>query len=263
MTAARLTPSRAVGVLAPAMRARTPVHAVASPSIRGCRHQIRSRCSSAAVNASDTSSDTSSGATPTLAERKKLLVRLCAGTDRGKRVTPDTAAAIEEQVRAIEALNRTADPAIAEGISGRWSLLYTGATQEDAAKRAELEGALGSALTEVTGSSGNVAARSAEGGASSGSKPLGRTISTFSGAVENKGNFQDIDAEAGTVENRAELEIFGTPLEVKITVGAGSPEHTSKLRDSLQAYPAVEACSLTRFCIAFKGALQCQPSNDV
>ena len=75
---------------------------------------------------------------------------------------------------------------------------------EDAAKRAELEGAVGSTLTEVTGSSGNVALATyfqsgdaeaaaareeAEAGAG-GKKPLGRSISLLSGAVENKGNFQ-------------------------------------------------------------------------
>ena len=48
-------------------------------------------------------------------------------------------------------------------------------------------------------------------------KPMGRTISTFSGnAVDNKGNFQDIDAFKGEVFNRAELALFGVPLEVKI-----------------------------------------------
>ena len=156
-------------------------------------------------------------------ERKGALIRLCANSDRGKSATPEAAAAIETLVRSLEAVNPTRDPAVAPGITGKWSLLYTGASAEDAAKRAELEGALGSTLTEVTGSSGNVAlATYVQSGdaeaatARDGGKPLGRAIGTLSGAVENKGNFQDIDADAGTVENRAELEVFGFPLEVRI-----------------------------------------------
>ena len=92
--------------------------------------------------------------------------------------------------------------------------------------RVELEGALGSTLTEVTGSSGNVALatylqsgdadRAKAAANANGSAPLGRTIGTLKGAIENKGNFQDIDAATRTVVNRAELEVFGTPVEVRI-----------------------------------------------
>ena len=88
-------------------------------------------------------------------------------------------------MRSLEAVNPTRDPAVAPGITGKWSLLYTGASAEDAAKRAELEGALGSTLTEVTGSSGNVALATyfqsgdAEAAtARDGGKPLGRAIGT-------------------------------------------------------------------------------------
>ena len=57
-----------------------------------------------------------------MAERKKLLIKLCAGTDRGKSVTPETAVAIEEQVREIEAQNTIKDTAVAPGLTGRvWS----------------------------------------------------------------------------------------------------------------------------------------------
>ena len=185
--------------------------------IRGCRHRrsLQLRASSSSSDDDDLS----------LEERKKLLIRLCAGTDRGKSVTPETARAIETQVRALEACNAIKDPAVAPGITGKWSLLYTGATPEDAARRAELEGAVGSTLTEVTGSSGNAAlatyfqsgdAEAAAEAAAREAKPLGRSISLLSGVVENKGNFQDIDADSGTVENRAELEVFGKPLEVRI-----------------------------------------------
>ena len=34
--------------------------------------------------------------------------------------------------------------------------------------------------------------------------------------------FRDIDAAAGTVENRAELELFGVPLEVRMGATAGA-----------------------------------------
>jgi len=159
-------------------------------------------------------------------ECKKLLVRLCANTDRGKSADEDTAGLIEACVRSLEAVNPTRDPAIAPGLSGKWSLVFTGASAADAARRAELEGALGSTLTEVTGSSGNVALatylqsgdadRAKAAANANGSAPLGRTIGTLKGAIENKGNFQDIDAATRAVVNRAELEVFGTPVEVRI-----------------------------------------------
>ena len=170
-----------------------------------------------------------------LDERKQLLIRLCANTDRGKNASPETAAAIEAQVRALEAANATRDPATSAKISGKWALIYPGASAASAASRAAKEGVIGSALTEVTGSSGNVAsvesdastgnaglARFLQGGAASspggGEKPLGRTIGTANakGVVENLGNFQDIDLANGLVCNRAELRIFGKPVEITI-----------------------------------------------
>ena len=179
-----------------------------------------------AVVLASTSTKATDASEMTVPERKQRLVQLCAKTDRGKSATPEVAAEIESIVASLESINPTMDPATNKDlITGKWSLLYTGASAEDAAKRAELEGAIGSALTEVSGSSGNVAvdtaagssdaAASSDGGSSM--KPMGRTISTFSGnAVDNKGNFQDIDAFKGEVFNRAELALFGVPLEVKI-----------------------------------------------
>ena len=203
----------------------------------GCRRGIPSSSSSQTTNETER--------LLTLAERKQLLIRLCANTDRGKSASVETAAAIEAQVRAIEELNATSDPAVSPKISGRWSLIYTGASADAAARRAEKEGTIGSAITEVTGSSGNVArgaskdksgtvsygtstgnARLAsylEGGDGIGGdedvkKPLGRTIGTLNkkGVLENLGNFQDIYLDEGMVENRAELKLLGFPLEVKI-----------------------------------------------
>ena len=66
----------------------------------------------------------------TLAERKKLLIKLCAGTDRGKSVTPETAVAIEEQVRAIEAQNTIKDTAVAPGLTGRAYLVVQSTTHQ-------------------------------------------------------------------------------------------------------------------------------------
>ena len=216
-------------------RVRAPSRLIArTPSATG-RHRRR-----VVVRGSSTKAD-DAGAPATVEQRKRRLVQLCARTDRGKSATPEVAAEIESIVAALEAVNPTKDPAVnRELITGKWSLLYTGASAEDAAKRAELEGAIGSALTEVSGSSGNVAKKrnddddddgsSSEGGGGGGgrggwsenekggdAKPMGRTISTFSGdAVDNRGNFQDIDAFKGEVLNRAELTIFGVPLQVEI-----------------------------------------------
>ena len=199
------------------------------------------------------------GTPTTVEQRKRRLVQLCARTDRGKSASPEVAAEIESIVAALEAVNPTKDPAVnKELITGKWSLLYTGASAEDAAKRAELEGAIGSALTEVSGSSGNVAKKRTtttttkttdppprgrrrrrrrrighEEEKGGDAKPMGRTISTFSGdAVDNGGNFQDIDAFKGEVLNRAELAIFRVPLEVEIVASCepADPRATTESR---------------------------------
>lgn len=203
-----------------------------------------------AVVLASTSTKATDASEMTVPERKQRLVQLCAKTDRGKSATPEVAAEIESIVASLESINPTKDPATnKELITGKWSLLYTGASAEDAAKRAELEGAIGSALTEVSGSSGNVAvdtaagssdaAASSDGGSSM--KPMGRTISTFSGsAVDNKGNFQDIDAFKGEVFNRAELALFGVPLEVKIVASC------------VPVDPSVTGGQSVRLAIAFR-----------
>ena len=203
-----------------------------------------------AVVLASTSTKATDASEMTVPERKQRLVQLCAKTDRGKSATPEVAAEIESIVASLEAINPTKDPATNKTlITCKWSLLYTGASAEDAAKRAELEGAIGSALTEVSGSSGNVAVDTAAGssdaaassdGASS-MKPMGRTISTFSGnAVDNKGNFQDIDAFKGEVFNRAELALFGVPLEVKIVASC------------VPVDPSVTGVESVRLAVAFR-----------
>ena len=215
-----------------------------------CSSRSKARCRRGIQHASSSSSHTTNETTTervlTLAERKQLLIRLCANTDRGKSASVETAAAIEAQVRAIEELNATTDPAVSPKISGQWSLIYTGASADAAARRAEKEGTIGSAITEVTGSSGNVAGRGAskdksgtvtarstgnarlasylQGGDGVGGddedvkKPLGRTIGTLNkrGVLENLGNYQDIYLDEGMVENRAELKLLGVPVEIKI-----------------------------------------------
>ena len=117
-----------------------------------------------AVVLASTSTKATDASEMTVPERKQRLVQLCAKTDRGKSATPEVAAEIESIVASLEAINPTKDPATNKTlITGKWSLLYTGASAEDAAKRAELEGAIGSALTEMSGSSGNVAVDTAAG----------------------------------------------------------------------------------------------------
>jgi hypothetical protein len=62
-------------------------------------------------------------------------------------------------MEAVEALNPTASPANSQLLGGKWSLLYTGASLEDAAKRRAKEGVIGSAVTELTGSAAGDAAK--------------------------------------------------------------------------------------------------------
>ena len=220
----------------------------ATSSRRGCLRGVFSHASSS----SDTSQTEGS---LTLSERKQLLIRLCANTDRGKNASVETAAAIETQVTALEALNETNDPAVSQKISGKWALIYTGASADDAAKRAQMEGVIGSTLTEATGSSGNVASTDGVKPRSTGNAqlatylqggnvtkeegaekmPLGRTIGTLDkkGLVENLGNFQDIYLERNAVENTAELKLLGVPLKVKIEascVPVDVPSTSEKVR---------------------------------
>lgn len=71
-------------------------------------------------------------------------------------------AGIVEAVRALEALNPTTDPAASALVSGTWSLLFTGAADEaTAAERRRREGAVGSAVTELTGAAGAASTASA------------------------------------------------------------------------------------------------------
>jgi len=154
-------------------------------------------------------------------ELKRELLKLCANTDRGKSADDTTSKQVLKLIEELEQLNPTPDPASSSLVSGKWSLLYTGSTPEDSEERARREGAVGSLVTEVTGAaSPSPSAESAPllpGGDPSKPKPLGRTITTSSGSfIENKGNFQDIDAEGGKVQNRAELSVFGTPCSLRI-----------------------------------------------
>jgi hypothetical protein len=155
-------------------------------------------------------------------EAKRRLRQLVASTKQGKGASDVEREEIFAAMEAIEALNPTAAPADSELLGGKWSLLYTGASAEDAARRRQKEGAIGSAVTELTGAS------DAPGGDPRGlgqvlgeddnaALPLGRRLTTLAGsAVENKGNFQDIDVLNGLVENRAEFRLLGLPASVRI-----------------------------------------------
>lgn len=113
-------------------------------------------------------------------------------------------------MRELEAVTPTPAPARdAARLSGTWALLYTGASVDAVEKRRKAEGVVGSAVTELTGASQAPPGEERQ-------KPLGRTITTLSGVVSNTRNFQEIDAFAGVVVNRAELDLLGVAVEVQI-----------------------------------------------
>lgn len=151
-------------------------------------------------------------------DAKRRLRQLVASTKQGKDASDAERMEIFKAMEAIESLNPTAEPADSDLLAGNWSLLYTGASAEDSAKRRAKEGAIGSAVTELTGASdaprglGQVLGEDDDA-----PLPLGRRLTTLAGsAVENKGNFQDIDVVNGRVENRAEFALFGMPAAVRI-----------------------------------------------
>mmetsp|Transcript_30622 Transcript_30622/g.57675 ORF Transcript_30622/g.57675 Transcript_30622/m.57675 type:complete len:201 (+) Transcript_30622:123-725(+) len=118
-------------------------------------------------------------------------------------------------IEQLEEMNTMRDPAASPLISGRWSLLYTGsATAEAAQDRKQKEGLIGSTVTDLTGSSGS--SPLLPGGDPTRRKPLGRQVTTQSGFVNNRGNFQNIMAEEGRVENIAEFDVLGAACEIKI-----------------------------------------------
>jgi hypothetical protein len=58
--------------------------------------------------------------------------------------------------------------------------------------------------------------------------PLGRTLTTQTGAVNNRGNTQIIEADEGRVQNIADLDVLGVPCQVRarcrrVTSGTASP----------------------------------------
>mmetsp|Transcript_111 Transcript_111/g.256 ORF Transcript_111/g.256 Transcript_111/m.256 type:complete len:271 (-) Transcript_111:203-1015(-) len=147
--------------------------------------------------------------------QKQKLLKLVSGTNRGKDAQPEQVAEIIRAVEELEALNSIVNPALSPLVSGKWSLLYTGSASLEAAKeRAEKEGVIGSTVTEMTGSSSNSAPLLPGGDPTK--APLGRRVTTQNGFINNKGNFQDIMADDGKVENRAEFDIFGAACELKI-----------------------------------------------
>ncbi|KAK3262196.1 hypothetical protein CYMTET_28935 [Cymbomonas tetramitiformis] len=180
--------------------------------------------------------------TSELGEQKKKVLRLVGRTDRGKSLSTSQSADILQQLEILEAMNPTADPAASELISGKWSLLYTGPTTAEAsAERARKEGVIGSMVTEVTGSSSAIDESTDD---QEKQVPLGRRISLLSGVVNNKGNFQDIWADEGAVENRAEFDIFGTPSQLVIKGRCWRPEDSELTGDTVRLNVAFEAVVL-------------------
>ena len=153
-------------------------------------------------------------------DAKTRLKQLVARTKQGKGASDSEREAIFKAMEAVEALNPTPAPAESTLLEGKWSLLYTGASVEDAAKRRAKEGVIGSAVTEITGASDTAAPRGLGqvlGEDDQAALPLGRRLTTLAaGAVENKGNFQDIDVARGLVENRAEFKVLGLAATVRI-----------------------------------------------
>lgn len=156
-----------------------------------------------------------------LEEAKQRVRKLVARTKQGKEASDAEREDIFKALEALERLNPTTSPASSDLLGGKWSLLYTGASVEDAAQRRVKEGVIGSAVTELTGAS-EAATRprglgQVLGEGDEAELPLGRRLTTLAGnVIENKGNFQDIDVANGLVENRAEFALWGLPATVRI-----------------------------------------------
>ena len=199
------------------MRAATTARARANGSSRrgGASTSRRSRGKTARRSASERES-------VDVRDIKRRLRAACARAS-GRASTRDAREDALELVRALESVNggATVD---ASRVSGRWSLLATLATSEDARARREKEGAIGAALTDASGSAG----RTVDGE----EEERARSI------VTPKGNFQDIDLDARTAANRAEFELFGRPLSVTLDAECGfndSVAHPTRLNVRFRA----------------------------
>jgi hypothetical protein len=143
---------------------------------------------------------------------KKKLLKLVGEAKRGSEDKSSGNLAVIEAIELLERLNPCDCPVESPLLSGKWSLLYTGAADASSSDRRRKEGPVGSAVTEISGASNP--AEPTDGG---GGMPLGRRLTTLAGQlVRNRGNFQDIDAAAGRVTNRAALELLGVPVELRI-----------------------------------------------
>jgi hypothetical protein len=161
---------------------------------------------------------------------KAALIRLCATTDGGKRATSSEREDLERLVGELAEIGAREGVNLAR-VNGKWSLLATLASAEDAKTRKNKEGAIGSALTEISGSSGRVIDDSTASMAS--------TSSSIPKLIASKGNYQDIDIDAGVAENRAEFAVFGkVPLAVRLKASCAiSPDGSARLD---VAFDAVE-----------------------
>ena len=159
----------------------------------------------------------------------------------GRQPQPDDNTAVIAAVEELERLNPCPCPVESPLLSGKWSLLYTGAADTAIIlDRRSKEGLIGATVTEVSGASDTIGAPAGAGG-----EPLGRRITTLAGRlVRNRGNYQDIEAEAGRVVNRAALELVGVPLELRIegrcrrdAVDAADPaRRAARLRVSFERF---------------------------
>mmetsp|Transcript_160041 Transcript_160041/g.282176 ORF Transcript_160041/g.282176 Transcript_160041/m.282176 type:complete len:443 (+) Transcript_160041:78-1406(+) len=150
-------------------------------------------------------------------EAKKELLSFVTGTEGGKKATEDELLAVASLMRPLERNNPTSDPAASPLVSGKWALLYTGASKRTDEARKAKEGLVGSAVSEFTRSRDPDIPRWEEPSGNSSGTPTGRLLTTATNQViDNRGNFQDIDAENGRVVNRAEIALFGVKFSIAI-----------------------------------------------
>jgi hypothetical protein len=155
-----------------------------------------------------------SGDEASSAETKRGLTAACAALGRGERDARERTLELARALEEAAAIDGRVDAFDATSVSGKWSLLASVATTKgEAEERRRLEGVVGAALTDASGSGG----RGEEDGASTtgGGDVMQRIKSFF---VRSRGNFQDLDIDAKTAENRAEFDAFGGATKLTVSL---------------------------------------------
>lgn len=154
---------------------------------------------------------------------KSRVIRAAAGTDRGRKASPESQTAVLAAVAALEQANPTPDPASSPLLHGTWSLLYQGPEVVKQEQRGEaLEGPFLAFLGLL-----------------------------FGWAFRTQGISQIIGANDGTIQNLAEFKcLLVVPGSLNI-VGTVTP--TAKPSTSSESVSSME--SSTRVDVAFSYAL--------